>query len=248
MISKLKSSIVQSYYFLRYAKARELKRKGIKFEHFRELNRAWLTASGIKTVFDVGANEGQFAKLTREVFPTAKIYSFEPLPDCFEKLQNALPGDNNFFPINQAAGSSESVLEFFRSVHSPSSSFLKMEDLHKEAFPESNAGQVNEAIPVKVNTLDTIFNEVRPEKNILLKIDVQGFEKEVLHGAINMMKEVKVVIIEMSLAKLYKDQPLFHDIYMIMHERGFSYKGNLSQMSHPQTNEVMQLDAIFVKE
>lgn len=243
----LKSFIVQSYYSLRYPKARELKRKGIRFDHFRELNRSWLAASNIRTVLDVGANEGQFAKLARAVFPLAKIYSFEPLPDCFEKLQHALPGDTNFFPLNQAAGSSESVLEFFRSVHSPSSSFLKMEELHKEAFPESSAGQVQEAIPVKVNTLDNIAGEAKPEKNILLKIDVQGFEKEVLQGAINMIKDVKVVIIEMSLAKLYKDQPLFHDIYMMMHERGFRYKGNLSQMSHPQTDEVVQLDAIFVK-
>jgi FkbM family methyltransferase len=248
MLQKIKSSLVQSYYLLRYPEARELKRKGIRFDHYRELNRAWLKQDNIRTIFDVGANEGQFAKLARAVFPSAKIYSFEPLPDCFEKLKTALPGDPGFFPMNIAAGSSESVLEFFRSVHSPSSSFLQMEDAHKEAFPESSEGQVREAIPVKVNTLDNIYGSVKPEKNILLKIDVQGFEKEVLQGAADMMKEVKVVIMEMSFVKLYTGQPLFHDVYMIMYERGFRFHGTLSQMLHPVTNEVVQIDAIFIKE
>jgi hypothetical protein len=63
-----------------------------------------------------------------------------------------------------------------------------------------------------------------------------------------MMKEIKVVVLEMSLQKLYKGQPLFHDVYTMMYERGFRYHGNLSQMLHAETGEVVQLDAVFIKE
>ena len=248
MINKVKSFLVQSYSSIRYPKSRDLRRKGIPFDHYRELNKAWLVSGNIKSVLDVGANKGQFAKLAREVFPLANIYSFEPLPECFEALQKALPGDKNFFSYNQAAGNSESMLEFFRSVHSPSSSFLQMEELHKEAFPESSKGQETKAIQVKVDTLDNFFATEKPVQNILLKIDVQGFEGEVIAGATNMLKYVKVVILEMSLVKLYKDQPLFHDIYTMMYNHGFRFHGNLAQMLHPVTGEVVQLDAIFINE
>lgn len=248
MLNKLKSSLVQTYLQLKYPEARRMKKKGIPFDHFRELNRSWLRTLGIKTVLDIGANKGQFAKLAREVFAEARIYSFEPLPDCFRELQNALSGDKKFFPFNKAIGRSESILEFFRSIHSPSSSFLEMEELHKEAFPESIGGQVQQAIEVKVDTLDGFYTSEKPELPVLLKIDVQGFEGEVIAGATNMLKNVKVVILEMSVRKLYKDQPLFHDIYMAMHNHGFGYHGNLSQMIHPVTGEVVQLDAIFIQE
>lgn len=41
----------------------------------------------IRTVIDVGANEGQFAKMILGKFPDAHIYCFEPLPDPFYKLR-----------------------------------------------------------------------------------------------------------------------------------------------------------------
>ena len=63
-----------------------------------------------------------------------------------------------------------------------------------------------------------------------------------------MLNDVKVVILEMSLQKLYKRQPLFHDVYTMMYEQGFKYHGNLSQMLHADTDEVVQLDAVFIKE
>jgi len=244
----LKSWLVRSYHFLRYRNARQLSGTGVSFEHFRELNRAWLTNSGIRTILDVGANKGQFAQLARKVFPAARIHSFEPLPDCFSEMKVALKGDNNFFAYNKALGKEPSFLDFYRSSHSPSSSFLQMEDLHKQAFPESKGGQEKEAIRVEVDTLDHFYETTKPEVNILLKIDVQGFESEVLAGASSMLEQVSVVIIEMSILKLYKDQPLFHDVYTTMYNQGFRYHGNLSQMLHPATQEVVQIDAIFVNE
>src|SRR6185369_15495578 len=128
---KLRSAVVQGYTMTRHPEAIRLKRKGIKYEHYRDLKKQWLIDLDIQTVLDVGANVGDFAKLAREVFPKAAIYSFEPLPDCYAELKSSLPGDANFFPIECGIGSTEQTLEFFRSFHSPSSSFLKMEELHK---------------------------------------------------------------------------------------------------------------------
>jgi len=247
-MGRLKRFIVQLYVMLRHPSSIRLKLKGIKYDHFCELNKKWIIDSGIKTVIDVGANVGDFAKIIREVLPQARIYSLEPLPDCFEKMKLALRNDKNFFPLNIAAGSKEDTLKFYRSFHSPSSSFLEMEDLHKRAFPQSSEGQSPEPINVNVNTLDKIFSDIQPEKNILLKIDVQGFEAEVINGASGLLSITTIVLIEMSFVKLYKNLPLFHDIYTLMYAQGFKFRGTLAQMLQADTGEVVQIDAIFIKE
>lgn len=47
----------------------------------------WLKEMNIKTVIDIGANEGQFASIIRKLLPESTIYSFEPIPHCYEKLK-----------------------------------------------------------------------------------------------------------------------------------------------------------------
>jgi FkbM family methyltransferase len=245
---KIRRAVVQTYIMARHPEAIKLKRKGISYEHYCDLNKKWILDLGIKTILDIGANKGQFARLARAVFPDAKIYSFEPLPDCFAELKIALPDDKNFFPFENAIGSREETLEFFRSFHTPSSSFLKMEELHKEAFPESQAGQSAEPIKVAVKTLDGVLGERPLEKNILVKIDVQGYEMEAIEGAKLILEDAKIVILEMSFLNIYENQPLFHDVYDKMYNQGFRFRGSLAQMLHPVTGEIVQTDAIFVRE
>jgi len=245
---KIRTAVVQGYIMARHPEAIKLKLKGISYEHYRDLKKQWILDFDIKTILDIGANEGQFARLAREVFPDAKIYSFEPLPDCFAELKNALPGDENFFPFENAIGSREETLEFFRSFHTPSSSFLKMEDLHKEAFPESQEGQSAEPIRVQVKPLDDVLDVENLGKNILVKIDVQGYEMEAIEGAKKILADAKIAILEMSFLNIYEKQPLFHDVYEKMYNLGFRFRGSLAQMLHPVTDEIVQTDAIFVKE
>jgi FkbM family methyltransferase len=232
----------------RHPESIALRRKGIKYEHYRDLNKPWLKNFEINTVLDVGANVGDFAKLAREVFPSATIYSFEPLPDCFAVLRAALPGDENFFPIECGIGREKGTLDFYRSYHSPSSSFLKMEEFHKEAFPYTSDGQAPEPLKINVQTLDDSLSDKDLKNNILLKIDVQGFELEAIAGGSQTLSRSKVVIIEMSFAHLYEGQPLFHDVYEAMYGHGYRFRGSLAQMLHPDTGEIVQTDAIFVKE
>lgn len=246
-MKKLKQLLIDLYTTLRHPKSLALKRKGIKWSQYTELNKKWILDSNINTVIDVGANVGEFAKILRELLPDSKIYSLEPLPDCFQKLKEILPGDRKFMPMNIAAGSKSEILKFYRSYHSPSSSFLQMEEIHKQAFPFTMDGQSNEAIDVQVDSLDRIFSDIKLEGNILLKIDVQGFESEVLSGASNILSQTNIIFIEMSFVGLYKDLPLFHDIYTKLYDNGFRYKGALAQMLHAGTGEVVQMDAIFVR-
>src|SRR2546421_123255 len=64
--------------------------RGIRIVRYEEYG--WLKKSNIQTVVDIGANEGQFARLAAELFPAARILSFEPLPDVYERLVRSMRG------------------------------------------------------------------------------------------------------------------------------------------------------------
>lgn len=246
-LSSISAYVYRALVMARHPEAVGLRRRGIDFDHYRQLHRRWLLDAGIRTILDIGANTGQFARLAHEVFPGAAIYSFEPLPDCFEALKSALPAGSNFHPINCALGREEGALAFRRALHTPSSSFLKMTKLHEEAFPESTGGQEERPLTVAVRTLDQVAAELPLRENILLKIDVQGYEANVLAGGAETVRRAAAVIMETSFRRLYEGQPLFDEIYATMRGLGFDFQGNMEQMVSPADGRVVQADSIFVR-
>jgi len=198
----------------------------------------------IKTVLDIGAHTGQFAKEIRGKLPQAMIYSFEPLKDCYQDLVRNMSQDQNFEAYNFALGEAEIKQEINRSVYSPSSSLLTMGNLHEEMYPHTKGG-IKENIEVK--RLDDVFNDIVLEKEILVKIDVQGYEDKVIKGGFNLISRAKVAFLEVSFFELYKRQALFGEIYEMMKKMGFRYQGRIHQKMNPSTGEILYEDSIFVK-
>ena len=185
----------------------------------------WLEDMNIRTIIDVGANVGQSAVKFRTIFPNAMIYSFEPLKDCFEQMNANLKNDPHFKSFNLALGDKKEKMTINRSNYSESSSLRKMAKLHKETFPET-ATEISETIDV--DTLDNVAQELDLQEDILLKIDTQGYEDNVIGGSGSVLERVRVVIVETSFCELYEGQPLFADVYDLLHERGFAYAGSWS--------------------
>ena len=209
----------------------------------RDLKSVWLESFEIKTVIDVGANIGQFAVDASELYPDAVIYSFEPLPGPYNQLLINTKSFSKFNPYNIALSDHKGTTKMYSNDFSQSSSILEMAESHKKAFPHStNATPVK----VKVQTLDAIFNGVQLDTDILLKIDVQGLEKQVLDGGKETIKKVKVIIIETSYISLYKDQPLFDDVHDQLAKVGFRFHGNLGQLLHPTDGSILQGDSVFI--
>ena len=205
---------------------------------------AYIASLNIKTVIDVGAHTGEFARMITRILPGVAVISFEPLKEEFLQLERALrdiPGARAF---NIALGDATATLEMHRSDFSQSSSLRPMAKLHKEAFPES-AGETIERVAVR--KLDDMEAELSLEPEILLKLDVQGYEDKVLAGASEVLAKSKAAIIEVSFRELYEGQPLFDSVYATLKEKGFSYMGNLYQLVHPVERSVLQADAFFVK-
>ncbi len=203
----------------------------------------WIGELGLRTVLDIGANTGQFADEIRGAAPGAQIYSFEPLPDCFEKLQTRFGSDPRFRAFNVALGDAPGDVAMHRSSHSQSSSLLAMGDLHREAFPFS-AGESE--VRVRVERLDDLAAQLTLEKPLLAKLDVQGFEDRVIAGGRSVLARADLIVTEMTVEPLYRSQSLFDDLYRALRELGFEYRGNLGQLTHPVDGRVLQMDALFV--
>ena len=221
-----------------------LRRRGVTLDIYRKLDTPWLRGYNFATVLDVGANIGQFALAAHEVWPEARIYSFEPLPDCYEQMLVRLERVKAFAGFNVGLGGERGSLTFERSSFSPSSSFRKMASTHKTEFPFTREC---ERVSVKVERLDDVAAGLKLENPILLKIDVQGFEDQVLRGGEAMLRRVEMIVVESSFEVLYEGQPLFDDIYRGLTERGFIYKGALDQSLSPNDGRPLQADSIFVK-
>lgn len=214
------------------------------FDLYHNISQPWLKDIGIKTIFDIGANEGQSTVTFARVFPDAKIYAFEPIPDCYQQLEAKFANNKNVSTINIGLGADRGELSLELSDFSHSSSFLKMHDRHLEAFPFT---AVNKTILVPVETLDNIAESLYLETPILVKIDVQGFEDKVIAGGKKTIEKCQLVILETSFEMLYQGQPLFDDIYNLMIKMGFKYAGSVGQIIDPRTQQCLQSDSLFIR-
>jgi FkbM family methyltransferase len=195
-------------------------------------------------VLDVGANAGQYGRSLRSDLGFAgRICSFEPMSGPFRKLQSRTAEDPNWEAFNFALGDFEGTATINIAANSESSSMLEMLPAHADAAPESTFVGVED---VEVRTLDAIFQDVcRPGEGVFLKIDTQGFEGRVLRGADRSLPKIETVQVEMSLTPLYRDELTFGELYRRLLEKGYEMVGLEPGFTHPQTGQLLQVDAIF---
>ena len=204
-----------------------------------------LKALPIRTIIDVGANTGQFGRFISKFFPDAHMYCFEPLPDAFKELIRWAETQNGRVKaFNLAIGEKEGDTEIFSHLeHSPSSSLLKSTDICGTFYPFTKKQTL---ISVKLTTLDkAVANSVEYlVPDILVKLDVQGYEDRVIRGGTETLHKAKACILEVGLDELYERQATFKDILILLSDIGFRYVGNLEQ-THASDGHVIYVDSVF---
>jgi FkbM family methyltransferase len=197
------------------------------------------------TVIDVGANIGQFAATLNRYGFTGKIYSVEPSSEAYNKLLVNSKKSTNWHILPRCAlGKTEGIATLNISKNSYSSSLLQILPKHTSVAPDS---QFIKEESVTMQTLDTMFN--KPDflrRSCFLKIDVQGFEEEVLAGGIDLMKKIGGIKIELSLSKLYEGQSLFKRLIDLIEDYGFSIWNIEPGFQNIQSGETYQCDAIMI--
>ena len=162
-------------------------------------------------VFDIGANVGQFAIDLYSYGFKGHIFSFEPVEDAYKYLVKNSQRYSNWSTVNLALGSEPGMSIINVSANDYlSSSILLMKELHLVEFPKSHQIKTQ---TTSLSTVDLEILKLGIEKDItLLKIDVQGYELEVLKGAVVALSLTRYCLIEVSLISLYQGESTFADL------------------------------------
>lgn len=199
----------------------------------------------INLVIDVGANTGQFAMELSAFGYRGRILSFEPLASAHAQLRIKAKAYPNWTVADRTAiGAERGSVEIHVARASASSSILDMLPNHLEAAPESiYIGK--ETVPI--NRLDEVC-ALSPADRVVLKIDVQGYEGQVLKGAPRVLESCRAVISEMSLVPLYEGQVLAKALWELLAANGFELWGLEPGFRNPVTGRLLQFDGVFVRQ
>ncbi len=187
-------------------------------------------------VFDVGAFRGDFATTALAVWPEARIACFEPLRHGRAEIAKL---QVRFANIDLHATLVGAVEKDHVEMHVADTSSSLLRDADNAGFPVEHFPQTT-----LDRTISTIYGGRAPE---LLKLDVQGFELEVLKGCTASIDRVRVVLTELSLLDLHENVPLLHEIVGWLAERGFVAYDICGQTRRPLDNALWQADMIFVR-
>jgi len=189
-------------------------------------------------IIDVGAADG--TPPLQSAFPESQFFWIEPLKEfepALKSLQQKLKGDYLITAVGRSEGS------FVLNVH---------KDLHGSTLLNEIDGKdadgTQRQIPVTtLNKLSTIHNWKTFGK-VLLKVDVQGFELEVLEGSKEILSNVDVIMLEVSFFRFLKNAPDFYDVVTYMKDIGYIVYDIVGGINRPLDYALGQKDLVFVKE
>tara|TARA_B100001093_G_C26637712_1_gene931745 strand:- start:131 stop:868 length:738 start_codon:yes stop_codon:yes gene_type:complete len=207
-------------------------------EHISVFNRI----KNIHTIIDVGSNRGQFALSANNFFPDSRIICFEPLKSAFHCLEQVFKYKTNLTLFNFAVGNDVKDIEINISNKEDSSSILKITQKQETIFPGTE--KISAEI-VKLTTLQKIIQSEDLNNDVLMKIDVQGYELEVLHGSKSILSKLKYIYVESSFVEFYKEQPKISDILSFLLINNFKLDG-VYNMSYDKNGDPVQADFLFL--
>jgi FkbM family methyltransferase len=168
-----------------------------------------------RTIFDVGANLGQFLEQLVHHYPQAAIHSFEPSPRTFQALSAKTAGMANVSAWNHALGARAGKSTLLENASSDMTSMLQL--------GSQGWGRIEKQTEIDVQSVDDFCQEHSISRVDILKSDTQGYDLEVLKGAERMMREHRIGLVysEITFDEIYKNLPPFDEIFRFLRERDF---------------------------
>jgi FkbM family methyltransferase len=166
-------------------------------------------------IYDVGANEGQYARECFSQNPAAVVHSFEPSITAYSILESNSRGYPNWFVHNIGMGSSQSTMQlYFDSPGSASASLVQKEVV----------SGVAQRLNFEMVAIDTLNDFILTNQGLIpdvLKIDIEGYELSCLEGSLDYLHLIKVVQFEFGQINV-DSRVFFRDFWNFFSERGFS--------------------------
>ncbi|MBC8156285.1 MAG: FkbM family methyltransferase [Bacteroidetes bacterium] len=181
-------------------------------------------------IVDVGANTGEFILNARAAFPNARLLAFEPHPDAIKTLQTTHRNDSHFVLQPVGLGSETGTATLYVPDFSPGSSIVaKPTGEHRE-------------VTIAIRQLDEFIDHIPSEGSVLIKIDVEGYELEVLRGGRAFLAKADYLYLEARTTNAIGCT--FEDIHRFMQSIGWAYLGAYDSVFAP-SGELLYFDALF---
>lgn len=198
----------------------------------------------VDTFIDIGANRGQFSLAATYMFPESTIFSFEPLPSARRVYDLIFESKDAVHIFEFAIGNQakENVMHISRKEDS--SSLLEISQRQVDIFPGTDRERITH---VQVRRLGDCINSDELGSNTFLKIDVQGYELEVLLGASELLSYISYVYVECSFVELYKNQATASQVIGYLVDNSFTLSG-IYNVCYDTNGLAVQADFFFLKE
>jgi FkbM family methyltransferase len=190
-----------------------------------------------KCIVDVGAFVGDWTLLSRQFFPEARVIMVEPQPDraaTLRALAARLP-DVRFVPTLLGAAAAPAVT-FFQNETASS------------VLPEADNPSAASPLTLPMSTLDAVVAESGFGPPDFIKLDVQGYELEVLRGGPAALAAAEVVLMEVNLIPINTGAPLLADTVAFMADRGFRAYDVCTWTRRPLDGALWQTDMLFARD
>ncbi len=192
-----------------------------RFHHKRIFK--YLCKLDIEKIIDVGAHRGEFLETMLKIEKINSFYIFEPQKKIFNELNKKFSENKRVTLFNYALDKdiknrklkiNKLSMTSTLSEINEQSFYLKFKNLL--TFSKSNFVDEYE---IKTNTIDNIFKSINLHKT-LIKIDVEGFELNVIKGSLEKLKEVPFILMENQFGNHYKNND-FKEIIKLLDKQNF---------------------------
>ena len=214
----------------------------LHFEKLFEIAKSYDLTSKNGLILDVGGADGVTAIKFHDEFKNSMIYVFEPIEDNIKVLRkNILPFDRiKLFPIALGSEKKQSHINITKRITSSSLLNINTTDFKDDYMSSQLVPETIETINV-----DVIDNLVLPNQHVsIIKLDVQGYELEVLKGAVNTLKNTDLVMVELQNHSMYSNAPMYYDIDIFLRDNGFVLLQNIPSLR--EKHKQLEWDAIYI--
>jgi FkbM family methyltransferase len=184
-----------------------------------------------QTIVDVGAAEGAWSRMAAGIWPNARLIGFEPNQANEAKLERTRRELPQFAYHLCFLGA-----ETGRVTYADRGTQTSLYTTHAEGKNDA-----------EMRTLDACFEAGFFPQPQLLKLDVQGYELEVLEGGQRVLSGCEAVLAEVSFFRFHPQMPTADDVIAYLKVRGFVVYDTMSLLRLPEDDALGQMDFMFLR-
>jgi len=190
-----------------------------------------------EVVLDIGAAKGYWSLRAASRWKQARFQMIDPLVESEPSLQEICRKHGRFDYLLLAVGNQTGTVTLNVTPDYDGSSALD--------YPGADPSRQRQ---IPLDTIDNLLSAGKLKPPQLVKIDVQGFEMQVLEGGSALFSSAEVFIIETNLYRFMPKCPLLHEVVAYMAERGYRVFDFAGSLRRPYQDDLAQVDVVFVSD